>query len=90
MDRSRQTGFLDKSERMNIEAQVKAKAEPRRFPTTIPHQTPLRPIPRGLEKIHASGVPSTNVRTMVTTRAFFPLPTPWNIEDENIPKATPG
>lgn len=70
--------------------QVNAVIDPVRFATTMPHQAPGSPRSNVVEKIHAKGAARIMVRKMVTMRAFIPFPTPWNMDEESIPKATPG
>ncbi len=75
---------------MYIFAQMNAADDPMRFAVTSPHHAPGSPISKVIEKIHAKGSVNTELLKIVTIRAFIPLPVPWNMDDESIPKAIPG
>jgi len=75
---------------MKYLAQMKAMVDAVKLAITIPHQMPTKPRSRGYAKMRVKAVVRMTVRNKVTQRAFMPLPTPWNMEEEKIPAAAPG
>jgi len=69
---------------------MNATIDPMRFAMTSPHHAPGKPISKMIEKIHTKGSVNMMLLKMVTISAFIPLPVPWNMDDESIPKAIHG